>query len=156
MLSGLQAPQSGKPSEGQTQGNQAPAPQSPEQQQALSLQEVIARDVLEPLQVGISTRNSKQIFSVFDPQATTNLPEVRDQFRSLLQNYSDLQFRYKLLQLTSEKDRASAICEFDMDATPLDQTLLPVRRSTQMRLQLTHTPQGWKVISFTPADFFAQ
>lgn len=152
----FQAAQSGKPTTDHPQQAQpAPVPGT-DQPQPLSLQDVIARDVLEPLQTGLTTHDLKQIWSVFDPQVTFNFAEVRDQFRALLNNSSGLLFRYKLLQLTADKDHASAICEVDLDATPVDDTLIAVRRSTQMRFQLKHTAGGWKIAAFTPGDFFAQ
>ena len=152
----FQAAQSGKAPADQPQESPPASATAGDQPQPLSLQDVVVRDVLEPLQIGLTTSNLKQVWSLFDPEATSSFPEVRDQFRALLTNYTELQFRYKLLQLTADKDHASAICEVDMDAAPLDDTLLPVRRSTQMRFQLKHTASGWKIAAFSPADFFAQ
>ena len=117
-----------------------------------NLQDSIAHDVLEPLQTGIQTQNLKQVLAVFDADSA---PQVRDQLRALFENYSVLQFRYKLTQVSSEGGRVSAICEVDLDATPLDQTSAPLRHSNLLHLQLKQTPKGWKISSFSPADFFA-
>ena len=117
-----------------------------------NLQDSIAHDVLEPLQTGIQTQNLKQVLAVFDADSA---PQVRDQLRALFENYSVLQFRYKLTQVSSEGGRVSAICEVDLDATPLDQTSAPLRHSNLLHLQLKQTPKGWKISAFSPADFFA-
>jgi len=143
----------------QNQGNESsnsPSDRSIAGTQPLQPEDVIARDVLAPLQAAIQTRNLMKALAVFDPQSTASYPEIRDQLRALFNNYSVLLFRYKLLQLNSENGRASVICEVDLDATPEDDTLMAIRRSTQMRVQLKQTHKGWKIAAFTPSDFFAQ
>lgn len=125
-------------------------------QQPLDLQEAVAADVLEPLRAGIESRNLKQIVAVFDPSTVSNFPDLRDRTRAFLDAYAAFQFRYKILQANSDDHHASMTCEFDLDATPLDSGQVPVRRSTQMRLQLTQTPKGWRISALTPHDFFAQ
>ena len=125
-------------------------------QQPLDLQEAVARDVLEPLQAGIQSHDLKQILGAFDPQSFPNFPQFRDRIKALLDSYAVLQFRYKILQASSEDHHASMTCEADLDATPVDERQVPSRRSTQMRLQLTLTPKGWRISAFSPSDFFTQ
>jgi hypothetical protein len=132
-----------------------PSPGAGPKRQPLDLEEAVAHDVFEPFQSGIETENLKQVTGVFDPDSS-NLPQIQDSFRALFLNYSLLRFRYKFLQLRANEHSASAICEIDLDATPADADQLPLRRSTQMRFQLTQTAKGWKIAAFTPADFFAQ
>lgn len=124
--------------------------------QQLDLQEAVAGDVLEPLQAGIQSRNPKQVLSVFDAQAVPEFAQLRDQMKAFLDANESLQFRYKILQASSEDSHASMTCEFDLDATPLDSGQVPTRRSTQMRLQLMQTPKGWRISAFSPSDFFTQ
>ncbi len=125
-------------------------------QQPLDLQEAVARDVLEPLRAGIQTRNLKQVLAVFDAESVPDFPQLRDQFKALLDSYAVMQFRYKILQASSDDGHASLTCELDLDATPLDDGQVPLRHSTQLRLQLKLTPKGWRILAFTPSDFFAQ
>lgn len=136
--------------------DQAVQPAGQAAQQPLDLQEAIARDVLEPLQTGIRTQNLKQVLSVFDAQSFPEFPQFRDQLRAFLDAYQALQFRYKILQASSTEDgKASVISEADIDTTPLDEGQAPLRRSTQIQLQLKQTPNGWRISSLTPNDFFA-
>jgi hypothetical protein len=132
----------------------APAPTSG--QQPLDLQEAVAQDVLEPLQAGIQSHNLKQLLGVFDQQSVANFSQLRDQFKALLDNYAVLLFRYKILQASLDDAHASMTCEVDIDATPLDDGQVPLRRSTQLRLQLKQTPKAWQITGFSPSDFFAQ
>ncbi len=129
---------------------------APDTQQRLDLQEAIARDVLEPLQAGMESRNLKQVMSVFDPQSVADFPQLRDRMAAFLDAYVAVRFRYKILQARSEGTHASMTCEIDLDATPLDRGQVAARRSTQMRLQLTQTPKGWRISGFSPSDFFTQ
>ncbi len=131
-----------------------PAPADNEQQFS-DLEDAVAHDVLEPLRNGIQVHSLKQITAVLDPQSMPDYAQVRDQFHAMLATYSVLKFRYKILQISSQDGGASVTCEFDLDATPADDNLLPVRRTAQMRLQLKPTSKGWKIVSFSPANFFA-
>jgi hypothetical protein len=125
--------------------------------QPLDLNEAIARDVLEPMRAGMESQNVKQVLAVFDSQSSPNFAQFSDRLRAVLDSYSAVRFRYKILQATASEDgRASMTCEADLDATPLDEGQVPLRRSTRLQLQLKQTPKGWRVSSLTSSDFFAQ
>ena len=142
------------------QAQQAPPPEqdgsNASSQEPLTLTEEVLRDVLQPLQRGIEEHNLAQIVAVFDPEETPDYPRLRDQLRAFLTQYDPVRLRYKVLQVTSEKDHAIAIAEIDMAATPADETQLAVQRTTQMRFQMKLGTKGWKLVAFKPKDFFAQ
>lgn len=123
--------------------------------QSLDLTEEVVRDVLSSLQHAIEGRNLNQMLAIFDPQKP-NYAELRDQFMAFFQRYDVIQFRYQVLQVTSEKDHAFVICDIDLDATPSDNSQVALRRSVQMRFQMKLSPRGWRVTGFKPDDFFAQ
>ncbi len=137
--------------------NQAVAkPSQAAGQQALDLEDLIARDVLEPLRDGIQTQNPSEVLAVFDAGSVPDFPQLRDQVRAFLDSYAVLTFRYKILQATSDQNGATVTCEADLDATPRDPGEVPMRRSRQLRLQLRQTEKGWRISAFSPKDFFAQ
>ncbi len=142
------------------QAQQAPAPEQepPETSgpQPLTVTEQVIQDVLEPLQRGIEGHNPAQVLAVFDQEETPDFARLRDQMRAFFSQYEPIRFRYKVLQVTSEKDHGSAIAEIDMAATPVDETKMSVQRSTQMSFQLKLGDKGWKLVGFKPSDFFTQ
>jgi hypothetical protein len=142
----------------QARPDPAPEQESPEASspQPLTLTEQIIRDVLEPLQRGIEEHRPAQVLAVLDPQETPDYAQLRDQIRAFFSQYESIRFRYKVLQVTSEKDRGSAIAEVDTAATPADETRMAVQRSAQMSFQLKLGAKGWKLVGFEPGDFFAQ
>lgn len=139
---------------------QSPAPEQEQPntsgQQPLTLTEQVIRDVLGPLQRGIEEHNVAQVLGVFDPQETPDYARLRDQMRAFFSQNDAVRFRYKVLQVTSEKDHGFVIAEVDMAATPGDETKLTVQHSTQMRFEITLGVKGWKLTGFKPSDFFAQ
>ncbi|HEX8811841.1 MAG TPA: hypothetical protein VF742_07595 [Terracidiphilus sp.] len=142
------------------QAQHSPPPEQEEgnasSEQPLTLTEQVIRDVLEPLQRGIQEHALAQVLAIFDQQQTPDYAQLRDQLRAFFQQYEAVRFRYKVLQVTSEKDRGFAIAEIDIAATPADETQLAVQRTTQMRFQMTLGTKGWKLVGFKPSDFFAQ
>src|SRR6516162_6615028 len=71
--------------------------------QSLDLTEEVVRDVLSRLQHAIEGRNLNQVLAVFDPQKP-HYADLHDQFMAFFQRYGVIQFRYQVLQVTSEKD----------------------------------------------------
>jgi|SRR5271157_639751 len=142
------------------QAQQAPAPEQDQPnasgQQPLTITEQVIRDVLEPLQRGIEEHSPAQVLAIFDDRETPDYAQLRDQMRAFFSQYEAVRFRYKVLQVTSEKDHGLAIAEIDMAATPMDETKMAVQRSTQMSFQLKLGAKGWKLVGFKPSDFFTQ
>ena len=141
--------------EPQTKAPADPPEARSEAAQAVDLSELIARDALEPLQTGVQTQDLKQVLSAFDAESFPNFPEFRDRLKALLDSSAVLLFRYKILQVAPEGSYATVTCEADLDATPLDSGLVPLRRSTQLRLQLKQTSKGWRIAGLAPIDFLA-
>jgi len=125
-------------------------------QQPLTLAEQVIQDVLEPLQRGIEEHTLARVLAIFDQEQTPDYAQLRDQLRAFFQQYDPVRFRYKVLQVSSEKDSGFAIAEIDMAATPADETQLGVQRTTQMRFQMKLGAKGWKLVGFKPSDFFKQ
>ncbi len=128
---------------------------APADDENLSLNDQVIQDVLEPLRTGIETQNIKQVLSIFDKTQLTGFSNMQSQLRAFIRQYAEIHFRYQILQATAEKDHGSATAEIDMDALPYEITQVPARRSVQMRFQLQLEPKGWKVVSFSPSDFFS-
>jgi hypothetical protein len=122
--------------------------------QPLSLSDQLIQQVLEPLRTGMETQDVSQVLSVFDRQEMSGYGDLQSQLRAFFHMYDEVRFRYQLLQATADGDHGSATAELDMDALPYEPTQTAARRSVQMRFQLKQSPKGWKVVGFTPADFF--
>jgi hypothetical protein len=134
---------------------QSPAkPPAASQTEPLTIADLAVQQILEPLRTGIITRNVNKVLSVFDKDELTNGADLEGHLQAFFQHFQEINFRYQLMQVTQDKERASAIVEMDMDTYPYETTGVAVRRSTQMRIQLTLTPKGWRIASFTPSDFF--
>jgi hypothetical protein len=100
--------------------------------------------------------NPYQVLLIFDQQGTPNFAQVRDQLRAFFDQYDAIRFRYQLLQVTSDKNRGSAVAEIEMEATPTEPSQVTLRRETQMRFRMNLGPKGWKLVGFEPADFFSR
>ena len=122
----------------------------------VELSDEIVRDVLLPFQRALETHNLDHLLDTFDP-AAPDLPRFRDQFRAFFRLTDTVKFRYQILQAAADgPDTAYAIADIDMDALPADSLPTEQRRSTQMRLQMTRTPKGWRLTALKPLDFFTQ
>lgn len=143
-----QPPGNSESAKGATEQKPAPPPEK------LSLSDQVVHDILEPMTAGIVGQNLQQVLSAFDPQ-TPDYAHLREQLRAFFQMYSEIRFRYQILQVTADHGRGSGIAELEMDALPYQVMLVPPRRSVRMHFQMQSTPKGWRITSFTPADFFS-
>lgn len=142
----------------QNQSPHAAAPdksQTPDEEE-LDLNDQVIRDVFGPLQRGMQSHNLYQVLAIFDQQGTPDYAQIRDQLRAFFYQYDEIRFRYRLLQVTSDKEHASAVAEVQMDATPADPSQVTLRRETQMRFRMNLDPKGWRLVGFSPTDFFPQ
>ena len=137
----------------------APPPEAAQQSaptdDALSLSDQVTQDVLEPLRTGMETQNIKQVMSIFDKGQMSNYGDLQEQVSAFLRQYQEVRFRYQILQATAQNDHASATAELDMDAMPYQASMIQARRSVQMRFTLKQEPKGWRVVGFSPSDFFS-
>lgn len=145
----------------QQQQSQASAPattsasDSASSDEKLSLDDQIVQEVFEPLRTGFETQNIKQILSVFDKHDYSGYGDLEQQLRAFYRQYEQVNFRYQVLQAAVDKDHASATAEIDMDAMPYGGAEIPARRSVQMRFQLKQAGTSWKIVGFSPSNFFS-
>src|SRR5271166_5046458 len=124
--------------------------------QSFDLSDEVVRDVLTNLQRGLETHDIDRVLAIFDADNMKDYPRFRDQIVAFFRLHDSIKFRYQLLQVTDNKDAASATADFEMDADPAD--ILPTerRRTGQMRFQLKRVGTAWKVTDLSPTDFFNQ
>src|SRR5664279_4324552 len=99
-----------------------PAPPAPP---AIDLSDEVVRDVLTNLQRGIEGHDIDRVMEIFDRQNMKDYAQFHDQMVAFFRRYDSVNFRYQLLQVTSDKDASFAIVDLDMDADPSD--LLPTQ-----------------------------
>ncbi len=124
--------------------------------QPLELTDQVVRDILSPLQRGLEAHDRNEVLGIFDRQAMSDYPDVRDQLVAFFARYDVIQFRYQVLQAVADKNHGFATADVDMDATPENDSQVPLRRTWQMRFQIRLGPKGWKVTAFKPGDLFTQ
>ncbi len=158
-LHASQAQASASAPQQQPSAKASPAPdtteQGPASDDAASLTDQVIQDVLEPLRTGVETQNIKQVMSVFDKSQISTYGDLEQQVHAFVRQYQEIRFRYRILQATAQKDHASATVEIDMDAMPYQASMIPARRSMQMRFELKQEPKGWRVVNFSPSDLFS-
>ncbi len=122
----------------------------------LDLSDEVVRDVFVEFQRAIESSNLDHLLGTFDPDATPDYPQIRQQFAAFFRLHDNIKFRYQLLQVTADKDVAFATADLEMDAQPADDLPTEQRRTTQMRFQMKLTPKGWRLTGLKPMDFFTQ
>ncbi|HEU5402561.1 MAG TPA: hypothetical protein VFU86_14455 [Terriglobales bacterium] len=77
---------------------------------------------------------------------------LEDRLYSYFNQYDSFSAFFRILQSSTEKDRGVALTEWQIEATPASGP--PVRREGQVKFEFALGRDGWKVVDFTPRDFF--
>ena len=114
--------------------------------------EDVARQLLGQIRQGLHGHNPRQMLGVFDKENMNGYYALEDRLYSYFNQYDSFSAFFRILQSSTEKDRGVVLTEWQIEATPASGS--PVRREGQVKFEFALGRDGWKVVDFTPRDFF--
>ncbi|MDT8070938.1 MAG: hypothetical protein ROO76_22475 [Terriglobia bacterium] len=112
----------------------------------------VAKQVLGQIRQALLGHNPRQMLAVFDKEKMDGYYVFQDRLYGYFAQYQDFRAYFRLLQTSEEGGHEAAIAEWQIEETP--QSGLPVRREGQVRFEFAAGKKGWKIVNFTPRDFF--
>jgi hypothetical protein len=114
--------------------------------------EEVAKQVLGEIRQGLQGHNPRQMLAAFDKEKMNGYFALEDRLYSYFNQYDRFSAYYHVLQTSTENDHGVALVEWQIEATP--RTGPPRRREGQVRFEFAVEKDGWKIVDFTPRDFF--
>ncbi len=124
----------------------------PEKAIPTEFSEDVAKQVLSQIRQGLQGHNPRQMLSAFDKENMNGYFAFEDRLYSYFNRYDGFSAFFRILQSSAQKDRSVALAEWQIEATPASGP--PTRREGQVKFVFAAGNDGWKIVDFTPRDFF--
>ena len=105
---------------------------------------------------GLIRKNPKLFLSSFDPARMAAYGQFSDRVNAALGHGDSFRARYHVLEATEQDGKGIATVEFDTELNPQVSGAAPSRKSAQVRFECERGAKGWRIVQFTPGDFFSQ
>ena len=80
---------------------------------------------------------------------------MKEQVNALMDEYRSFRVHYHVDSFAPNPDGTATIhATFQIEQAPNEGFGLPIRRGANLTLTASRTDPGWRVIGFTPANFF--
>lgn len=124
----------------------------PEKAVPTEFSEEVAKQLLSQIRQGLQGHNPRQMLGAFDKEDMDGYFALEDRLYSYFNQYDSFSAFFRILQSSTEKERGVALAEWQIEATPRSGP--PVRREGQVKFEFAAGKDGWKIVDFTPRDFF--
>jgi len=115
----------------------------------------VASRLLQQVTQGFITNNQGQVLAAFDAARMKNYTQFRDDIVTLFAKYESFRAAYRLRQSWPQGQHGVVIVEFELEGTPLNEGVLPFRRSAQLRFEFERGRKGWRIVDVAPRRFFS-
>jgi hypothetical protein len=114
-----------------------------------------ANQVLSDLRDGLEGHIQRLMLSAFDADKMDGYLNFEDQIDAFFNRYASFTVHYRIVQASIEKERGILLVDFGMEEIPRSSAGAPQRKSGQIRFELERGRKGWKIVDFTPRNFFS-
>jgi len=124
----------------------------PEKAIPTEFSEDVAKQVLSQIRQALQGHNPRQMLATFDKDNMDGYYALEDRLYAYFNQYEGFSAYFRILESSTEKDRGVALTEWQIEAMPASGP--PVRREGQVKFEFAVEKDGWKIVDFTPRDFF--
>jgi hypothetical protein len=113
-----------------------------------------ADDVLGQIRDGLEGHSRRLMLGAFDSDKMDGYLNFEDQIDALFNRYTEFRVHFRIANVTVEGTKGVVLVDADMEETP-SAGGAPVRKRSQLRLELEQGRKGWKVVDFRDRNFFS-
>ena len=136
----------------------SPAPKSRNDAQVLQQQDfssAVADALVGRIGEGLAGHDRKTLLSAFDKNDSQDYTAMKEQINAVMEAYRSFRLHYHVDSFAPNPDGTATIhSSFQIEQTPATDFGLPIRRDANLTLTASRTKLGWRVIGYTPANFF--
>jgi hypothetical protein len=142
----------------QTQSGPSPHPTRKGDEQILQ-QDVFSSAIADVLVArigdGLAGHNRKTLLSAFDKNDSQDYAAMKEQINAIMETYRAFRVHYNVESSSLNPDGSATIhASFQIEQQPAGDNTLPFRRDSELTLTTARTKSGWRVVSFSPLNFF--
>ena len=115
----------------------------------------VANNVLNDLRDGLEGHTQRLMLSAFDADKMDGYLEFEDQIEAFFNKYSTFSVYFRIAQTATDGPKGIALVDIQLEEIPRGSASPPIRKSGQMRFELERGKKGWKIVDFSPRNFFS-
>jgi len=115
----------------------------------------VANNVLNDLRDGLEGHTQRLMLSAFDADKMDGYLQFEDQIEAFFNKYGSFNVYFRIAQSSTEGPKGIVLVDIQLEEIPRGATAPPVRKSGQMRFELERGKKGWKIVDFSPRNFFS-
>ena len=142
----------------QTEGGPSPHSTRKDDEKILQ-QEVFSPAVADVLVArigeGFAGHNRKSLLSAFDKTDAEDYAAIKEQVNAVMEAYRGFKVFYQVESSALNADGTATIrAHFQIEQQPAAENTVPFRREAELTLTTARTKSGWRVVAFSPVNFF--
>jgi len=104
---------------------------------------------------GLAEHDRKALLSAFDKNDAQDYTAMKEQINAIMEAYRAFRVHNSVGSSALNADGTATIhASFQIEQQPAADNTLPFRRNAELTLTAARTKSGWRVVSFSPANFF--
>ncbi len=104
---------------------------------------------------GLAGHSRKTLLSAFDKSDSQDYTAIKEQVNSIMEAYRTFRVHYRVDSSALNPDGTATIrASFQIEQQPATESTVPFRREAAPTFIAKPTTSGWRVISFSPTNFF--
>jgi len=115
----------------------------------------VANSVLNDLRDGLEGHTQRLMLSAFDADKMDGYLEFEDQIEAFFNKYSTFSVYFRIAQTATDGPKGIALVDIQLEEIPRGSASPPIRKNGQMRFELERGKKGWKIVDFSPRNFFS-
>jgi hypothetical protein len=116
--------------------------------------EADAARVMDNLRQAMESENFRRFLKLFDAKKMPGFAAFRDQVSVFFERLGPMHMTFQLKQVTTDGEFGAAVAEITLEAIAKQSTTPNVRRTIPVRLVLGWDGKAWKIVDWSPREFF--
>ena len=115
----------------------------------------VAGSVLNDIRDGLEGHTQRLMLGAFDADNMGGYLQFEDQIEAFFNKYSTFSVYYRIAQTATDGPKGIVLVDIQLEETPRGSVSPPIRKNGQMRFELERGKKGWKIVDFSPRNFFS-
>ncbi|MFI5090318.1 MAG: hypothetical protein ACHP7P_09705 [Terriglobales bacterium] len=115
----------------------------------------VANSVLNDLRDGLEGHTQRLMLSAFDADKMDGYLQFEDQIEAFFNKYTSFSVYFRIAQSATEGPKGIVLVDIQLEEIPRGNASPPIRKNGQMRFELERGKKGWKIVDFSPRNFFS-
>ncbi len=115
----------------------------------------VANSVLNDLRDGLEGHTQRLMLSAFDADKMDGYLQFEDQIEAFFNKYTSFNVYFRIAQSSTDGPKGIVLVDIQLEEIPRGNASPPIRKNGQMRFELERGKKGWKIVDFSPRNFFS-